>query len=129
MSLALYKFSNAQAPISKDGSYSNPVLWEVGENGGVLERKFYLRMDEEGESLTDGELFAIDASGTDESEWYSFAPDSNGGPGTYSDIFNFEIPLGAEVQVWIKVEVPEAIEVEPKDDLKIAATYIRHVVA
>jgi hypothetical protein len=74
--------------------------------------------------LTNGRLYALDAAGADESDWFSFAADENGGPGEYEDEFLFEIPLGAEIPVWVRLTVPDGIEVEPKDDIKVSASYI-----
>lgn len=124
MGLGLYKLQGGLGAISKDFTYSNPVIWEVGTHGGILEGKFYLRVEDSlNQALTNGKIFAVDTSGADESFWYSFALD-DGGPSTYVDVLDFEIPLGSEVPIWIRVQVPEALEIEPKDDVRIAATYI-----
>lgn len=127
MALGLYKLPDSQGQISSDNTYTNPVVWETSPAGGVLEKKYYLRMENGNvEYLTNGRLYAVDVSGEDESGWFSFAPDEAGGPGIYSTEFLFEIPLGAEVPVWIRVELPSGLETEPKDDVRIAASYIQH---
>lgn len=127
MALGLYKGPGGVGEISYDGTYSNPILWEVSERGGTLQAKFYLRMQNLNEYCTEGRLFAVDSSGDDETDWYEFAPDVGGSPGTYASEFLFEIPLGSEVPVWIMVHVPGELEIAPKDDIRVAATYIGHV--
>lgn len=127
MALGLFKLSNGQGQISSDGSFNNPILWEASINGGVLEARYYLKMENANvEYLTSGTLYAVDAAGPDESSWFSFAPDEAGGPGEYSDTFEFELPLGSEMPVWIRVEIPSGIENEPKDDVLVTASYILH---
>lgn len=127
MGLGLYKITDGQGQISTDGTFSNAVLWEVATDGGILETRYYLKMENSStEYLTQGTLYAVDAAGTDESGWFSFAPDESGGPGVYDSTFEFEIPLGSEVPVWIRVMVPSGIEAEPKDDVRVTASYILH---
>lgn len=128
MALGLYKLSNGQAPISSDGTFTSPIVWEASTVGGVLEARYYLKMENANvEYLTSGTLYAVDAAGPDESGWFSFAADEAGGPGEYSDTFEFELPLGSEMPVWIRVEIPDGIEVEPKDDVLVTASYILHI--
>lgn len=128
MPLGIYKLTDGQAAFSNDHTFSNPILWESSTGGGVLEQRVYLRMEDANtQYLTEGRLFAIDSSGIDESGWFSFAPDEGGGPGTYESEFLFEIPLGSEIPVWIRVEIPEALEEEPKDDIRISATWLEHI--
>lgn len=125
MGLGLFKLTGGAGAFSKDHTFSNPVLWESSPTGGVLEARYFLRMEDANvEYCTSGKLFAVDESGTDESGWMDFAPDNGGLSGTYDSIFDFEIPLGSEVKVWVRITVPQALEVEPKDDIRIAATYI-----
>lgn len=127
MALELYKLSGGYAKFSRDLSYSNPILWAASSQGGVLEAKYFLRMENSNEYCTAGKIFAVDTAGEDESSWFSFAPDEAGGPGSYQDSMEFEIPLGGEVPVWIRVSLPDGIEQEPKDDIKVTATYLLHI--
>jgi hypothetical protein len=127
MALGLYKLSDGLGEISDDNTYSNPVVWETAPAGGILEGKYYLRMENPlNEYLTEGRMYSVDVSGTDESGWFEFAEDDAGGAGEYGPEFEFEIPLGSEIQVWIKLTVPSGIEIEPKDDVRLAASYIGH---
>ena len=125
--LGLYRLTNGGGQISDDNTFSNPVVWESSQLGGIVEGKYYLKMENpDVESLTGGTLYAVDSAGVDESFWFSFAPDEAGGAGEYASQFAFEIPLGSEVPVWIRVDIPSGIELEPKDDVRIAASYIMH---
>lgn len=127
MALGLYKLTNGQGQITTDNSFTNPILFEAAPVGGVIEGRFYLKMENSNiEYLTEGVLYAVDTTETDESSWFQFAPDESGGAGVYADTFEFEIPLGAEVPVWIKVTVPAGTSPEPKDDVRITASYIQH---
>lgn len=130
MALVLYKLSGARSQVSSDLSYDNPILWEASTRGGTLENRYYLRNDTEGTYATNVRISALDASGADESDWYSFAlfsfaPDNGGSPGEYSEsIEDLTVPDGGEVPFWIKVEIPQAVEVGPKTDIRVHITGI-----
>ena len=129
MPLRIYKESDGVGPISYDNTYSNPILYEVSPDGGILEKRYYIRMENQlTQYATNCRIYAIDASGTDDTDWFSFAPDGpEGGPGTYSSEYNFIVPLGAEIPIWIRVTVPDGLEIEPKDDVSIAIDYIEEI--
>lgn len=130
MALVLYKLSGGHGEISSDLSYDNPILWEASNKGGVLENRYYLRNDAAGTYSTNVQISAIDASGADESDWYkfalfSFAPDNGGSPGEYvQTLEGITVPDGGEVPFWIKVEIPQAVEVGTKTDIRVRVTGI-----
>lgn len=112
-------------PITFDNSYTNPLLFEAGKLGGSLEVKLYARSSNSlSESLTNCHLTAVDSAGLDESTWFSFALDVSGGAGVYSPTLDFEIPLGAELPIWIRVDVPANVEFGAKRDVKLRVAYI-----
>jgi len=126
MGVGLFKLTGGAAEFSSDGTYTNPLLWEVSPDGGTLEAKYYLRMEDTfGEYCTGGTMWANDTDlTTDETSWITFAEDVGGGPGTYGPTFSFEIPLGSEVPVWINVNVPSGVELGVKTDLRISTSAI-----
>jgi hypothetical protein len=128
MALGLFKLSGGGGQISSNHTFSNPILWEASSEGGVMEARYFLRMENPPTQFcTNGVIFAVDAAGEDESGWFSFAHDDGGGPGVYADQLPFEIPLNSEIPVWIRLALPTGIEQEPKDDIRVTATYIMHV--
>lgn len=127
MGVRLFKASGGQGEISFDGSFTNPILWEVSQQGGILERKYFVRMESLlDEYATDCRIYATDGVDEDETSWVTFAFEENGGPGEYQSELNFHIPLGSEIPVWIRTEVPEAVTLGAKTDVKVEISYIRH---
>ena len=128
MPIRIYKQSSGNSPVSNDDSYSNPLYYEVSPEGGILEQRHFVRMENQlTEYASNCKIYAIDSSGTDESSWFNFAPDGpEGGPGEYDTEYEFIVPLGAEIPIWIRVSLPEGLEVDPKDDIKVAIDYIEH---
>lgn len=129
MGLGIYKLSGGSGAISTDLTFSNPIVFFASSSGGVVEAKYFLRMENANiEYLTNGRLYAVDSSGQDESGWFSFARDEDGGPGEYTSELLFDIPLGSEIPIWIRVMIPSALEQEPKDDIRVTAAYIQHLI-
>jgi hypothetical protein len=125
--IKMYKSSASISEVSVDKSYDNPVIWAVTQKGGILEQRLFLRMGELNEYATDGRVYAVDSAVPDETSWVQFAPEQNGGPGTYSSQFEFSIlPLGGEIVFWVKMEIPQALEQGNKTDISLAVSYIRH---
>ena len=126
MSLNIYESSGGQGPISKDASFTNPFLFSMSQDGGILEQRFYLRSDDPyNESFTDCRIFAIDSAIPDESFWVEFAPDENGGAGIYASEYNFVVPLTQELPFWLKLDVPGGQEQQIKVDVKVQVTYVQ----
>lgn len=130
MGLRLYKLSGGRSEVSDDLSYSNPIFWEASTRGGTLENVYYLRNDTGDVFATNVQITAIDASGADESDWYkfalfSFALDNGGSPGEYVEMLEgITVPMNGEVPFWIKVVIPEAVEVGTKTDIRVRVTGI-----
>lgn len=126
MGLRLTKFGDGHGEISYDGSFESPAKWMATAAGGKLEAKYFLSMEDPYlEYASNGRLYATDASGEDESHWFKFAPDVNGAPGTYLSEFLFHLDFGDEVPVWIMVDVPAGVDEDTRQDISIAASYIR----
>jgi len=126
MGVVLTKFEGGASPFTFDGTYTNAVTWVVTPAGGVLTAKYWLSMeDPNAEYCTGGNLYATDAEGNDESSWFTFAPDENGEPGEFASSLEFELDLGEEIPVWIRVTVPEGVEEDARTDISISMSYIR----
>ena len=129
MGIAIYKEQGGVGPISYDSSFSNPILWEVAQKGGILEHKYWVKMEDiNGEYATNCLIYAVDSEGDDDTSWMQFARDDNGGAGEYVDQLQFDVPLGSEIPIWIKVDAPTGVDLGPKTDLKVEISYIRHQV-
>src|SRR5688572_7895440 len=125
MSLSLYDTSGRSDPKSKDGSYSNPLVYNVAAAGGTIERLMYLRSDDYlNEQLTDCMIRAEDSTAPNEASWFQFAPDINGAPGTYSSSYSFDLDIGDELPLWIKLTVPANQGPVVKTDVKIKLSWI-----
>ena len=125
INLYLYRaLSTLGAPISSDGSYSNPITWAVGQNGGTIEQRMVVKSDESGtEFFPIVKIFARDSVSPDESGWFQFAMDENGGAGIYSDSIEFDVPLNDQRIIWIKGAIPEAVPRGTKSDIGIVVQY------
>lgn len=125
MSLHIYETSGGLGGISQNGEMSNPITFSVSQQGAILEQRFYLRSDNPYvEGFEDGIIYAKDSTLPDESAWVQFAPDVNGAAGPYATTMNFTIPVGQELPFWIKVDVPEAQEIQIKTDISIVTDYV-----
>lgn len=126
MSLRIFKSSGGLGAISQNGELTNPLIFSVSqEDGAILEQRLYLRADNPSiEGFEDGIIYVRDATLPDESSWVMFAPDVNGAAGKYVAAMQFVIPVGQELPFWIKVQVPQAQEVQVKTDLSIVTDYV-----
>ena len=130
MAVKIYKLSGGLSEVSSDLSFDNPILWEVSQKGGTLENRFFLRNDEGNTVATNVAITAIDSHGADESDWYSFAlfsfaPDNGGSPGEYVETLDgLTIPENGEIPFWMKIDIPEAIEIGPKTDIRVKVSGI-----
>lgn len=126
MSLYIYKSSNGVSPVSQNEEFTNPVIFEVGVEGGIVEQRVYLRSDNPGiEFFTDGKIYAQDNIGFDDAQWVTFANDFNGSAGEYVSILDFEIELNQELPIWVKVDIPGAQIRGTKTDIDIITECIR----
>lgn len=125
MSLSIYKNSNGVGEISQNETFTNPITFEVGVAGGIVEQRLYLRSPNPNtESFTDGKIYARDNASFDDSQWVSFANDFNGSAGAYVPVLDFEIGVGEELPIWIKVDIPSAQIRGTKSDIGIITEYI-----
>lgn len=126
MSLCIFESSGGVGQVSQNGELTNPLIFSVSQQeGGILEQRLYLRSDNPlVEGFEDGRIYARDATLPDESVWITFAPDVNGAAGDYASSMTFSIPIGQELPFWIRLDVPEAQEIQVKTDISIVTDYV-----
>ena len=128
--LGIYKYPDGGGAISFDESFTNPIAWGASNFGATIEQMFYLRMESPtAEYLTDGTLYCADIDDGVDAGWVQFALDISGVPDTYSSTLDFELAIEEQIAFWIKIEIPASWSVgNPKDDLRVACNYIRHII-
>lgn len=125
MSLQIYKNSGGIGAVSQNDTFTNPLVFEASQSGGILEQRLYLRSDNPpSEAFEDGVIFAQDSSLPDEAGWVSFAEDNNGAPDLYFPTMNFTIPVNQELPFWIKVDIPTGQEIQIKTEIGIYTDYV-----
>lgn len=124
MSLYIYRQSGGIGQISTNDSYAAPLAFSISQDGAILEQRIYLRSDNPLiEGFADGQIFARDAQEPEEAWWITFADDVNGAAGSYQTTLDFTIPVGQELPIWIKIDIPGGQEQGLKTDIKIITTY------
>lgn len=127
MSLRMYENAGGVGDVISDsGSLTNPILWEASQQGGILERRFWLRSDNTfNERFENVRIYAQDANYPSEAGWFTFALDSGSdSPGTYqTSLSGLTVESGLELPIWINVDIPANLELGAKTDIKILVDY------
>lgn len=128
MPVAIYKANKGVGPISHDGTFSNAILFEATVNGGVYEQQYFVGSDNSlHEDLTACTMLAVDSRNPSSANYFSFALDNLGTPGTYGPSIQFSVPHQTYLPVWIKATVP-AQPGNLKTTIQIAVSYTANTV-
>jgi hypothetical protein len=106
MAVHIYEQSGKVRQFSENASMTMPIYWHISPEGGIVEKRVFVRSDDDTESFSKIVLYPVDVMKPERTTWLNLAFDNNGSPGTWANMLQFSLNPAQEIPVWLRLVVP-----------------------